>query len=363
MKQCIKKDYTLQETIDCYLAHLQNKDSSPHTIRHYRTTLLEFHKFLYSQQKAEPMLASVTLEELSSYLSYKKECGTCGRTRRNYIITFRSFWKFSVRWGYTENNPTLWLEDIRVEKKERIYLTISEMQRFLQAIDHPLIYTACATICLSGLRISELCNLKIKDINFSRGEIHVICGKGKKDRVIPINDELEQILTDYLRNYRDSESDYFFATNKTGKLSQQYLNEKIHSYAKKAGVNEQISAHCLRHSFASALVAKGASITSIQRLLGHTDLKTTNIYTHTCKKDLVQSINLLTNTQEKPCSLTSTPPPEKNVSLETTFSQLFSQVFLPDTRTLDPVNANKQQDALSKLCDAMITYLKVQGKS
>ena len=161
--------------------HLQNKDSSPHTIRHYRTTLLEFHKFLYSQQKAEPMLASVTLEELSSYLSYKKECGTCGRTRRNYIITFRSFWKFSVRWGYTENNPTLWLEDIRVEKKERIYLTISEMQRFLQAIDHPLIYTACATICLSGLRISELCNLKIKDINFSRGEIHVICGKGKKE--------------------------------------------------------------------------------------------------------------------------------------------------------------------------------------
>lgn len=362
MKQYTKKDCTFQETIDCYLAHLQNKDSSPHTVRHYRTTLQELHQFLKAQKTDEPLLSNITLEDLSAYLAYKKECGTCGRTRRNYIITFRSFWKFSVRWGYTTENPTLWLEDIRVEKKERIYLTITEMQHFLEAIDHPLIYTACATICQSGLRISELCHLKLNDVNFLRKEIHVVCGKGKKDRTISINNELEQILTDYLKHYRDSDSDYFFATKKTGKLSPQYLNEKIHSYAKKAGVNDKISAHCLRHSFASALVAKGASITSIQRLLGHSDLKTTNIYTHTCQKDLIQSIHLLEHTQEQTTSnQIAATPPKSQTQLETTFSQLFSQMFIPAKQNSG--NANQQQDALSKLCDAMMTYLEVQGKS
>lgn len=286
------------EMVNKYLKHLETMDSSPHTIRHYGTTLREFGTFLERKKGTDIMLGDIRLQDLSSYLSYKKEQGTCGRTRRNYIITFRSFWKYLVRHNYTTENPSVQLEDIHVEKKERIYLTVAEMQQFLNVIDRPIIYAACSTICYSGLRISELCQMKLKDVNFTRNVIHVVCGKGKKDRIIPLNTELKQILENYIRYDRNPNSKYLFSSTTSGRLSPQYLNQMIHQYAKKAGVNPQISAHCLRHSFASALVAKGAPITSIQRLLGHTDLKTTNIYMHVDQKELTRTVNLLAPSTE-----------------------------------------------------------------
>ena len=291
-----------EELVNKYLKHLEAMDSSPHTIRHYRTTLRELGTFLQEKKEKTLLLGDIHLHDLSSYLSYKKEQGTCGRTRRNYIITFRSFWKYLVRHNYTTENPSLQLEEIHVEKKERIYLTVPEMKQFLDVIDRPIIYAACATICYSGLRISELCQMKLKDVNFTRNVIHVVCGKGKKDRIIPLNTELKEILECYIAHVRNPKSKYLFSSANSGRLSHQYLNQMIHYYAKKAGVNPKISAHCLRHSFASALVAKGAPVTSIQRLLGHTDLKTTNIYMHVDQKELVRTVNLLSSTRQETLS-------------------------------------------------------------
>lgn len=302
MYSTTRQPFSYDEMVNKYLKHLENMDSSPHTVRHYRTTLREFGMFLQKKWGTEILLEDIRLQDLSSYLSYKKEQGTCGRTRRNYIITFRSFWKYLVRHKYTTDNPSLQLEDIRVPKKERIYLTMAEMQQFLDVIDRPIIYAACSTICYSGLRISELCQMKLKDVNFTRDVIHVVCGKGKKDRIIPLNTELKQILENYINHDRNPNSKYLFSSATSGRLSHQYLNQMIHRYAKQAGVNPKISAHCLRHSFASALVAKGAPITSIQRLLGHTDLKTTNIYMHVDQKDLIRTVNLLSPTNEKSLS-------------------------------------------------------------
>lgn len=302
MKQIKEQPFSYEEMVDKYLKHLETMDSSPHTIRHYRTTLREFGNFLVKKRGNTILLADIQIQDLSSFLAYKKEQGTCGQTRRNYIITFRSFWKYLVRHQYTTENPSLQLEDIHIEKKERIYLTVTEMQQFLDVIERPIIYAACATICYSGLRISELCQMKLKDVNFTRNVIHVVCGKGKKDRIIPLNTELKQVLENYINHDRNPDSKYLFSSSTSGRLSPQYLNQMIHQYAKKAGVNPKISAHCLRHSFASALVAKGAPITSIQRLLGHTDLKTTNIYMHVDQKELVRTVNLLTPTDEKSLS-------------------------------------------------------------
>lgn len=302
MKQIKQQPFSYEEMVEKYLKHLENMDSSPHTIRHYHTTLREFGNFLKKKKGDTILLADIRIQDLSSYLAYKKEQGTCGRTRRNYIITFRSFWKYLVRHQYTTENPSLQLEDIHIEKKERLYLTVTEMQQFLDVIDRPIIYAACATICYSGLRISELREMKLNDVNFTRNVIHVVCGKGKKDRIIPLNTELKQILDNYINHDRNPKSKYLFSSATSGRLSPQYLNQMIHRYAKKAGVNPHISAHCLRNSFASALVAKGAPITSIQRLLGHTDLKTTSIYMHVDQKDLIRTVNLLTHTDEKSLS-------------------------------------------------------------
>lgn len=302
MNSITQQPFSYDEMVKKYLKHLENMDSSPHTVRHYRTTLRELGTFLKEKKGAAISLEDIQLQDLSSYLSYKKEQGTCGRTRRNYIITFRSFWKYLVRNKYATDNPSLQLEDIHVEKKERIYLTETEMKQFLDVIDRPIIYAACSTICYSGLRISELCQMKLTDVNFTRNVIHVVCGKGKKDRIIPLNTELKQILENYINHDRNPNSKYLFSSATSGRLSHQYLNQMIHRYAKQAGVNPKISAHCLRHSFASALVAKGAPITSIQRLLGHTDLKTTNIYMHVDQKDLIRTVNLLSPADEKALS-------------------------------------------------------------
>ena len=327
MKENNHSNLQFRTLIAAYLHHLERIDSSPHTVRHYRTTLLELADFLEKDATHPLSLPDVTLASLSSYLSYKKEKGTSGRTRRNYIITFRSFWKFLLRQGYTKNNPAYQLEDIHVEKKERIYLTVNEMEQFLNVIDKPIIYSACSTICYSGLRISELCQMKLKEVSFTRNQIHVVCGKGKKDRIIPLNRELKDILESYINHDRNPDSIYLFSSATSGRLSQQYLNQMIHIYAKKAGVNPKISAHCLRHSFASALVAKGAPITSIQRLLGHTDLKTTNIYMHVDQKDLARSIDLLSN-------------PDTQVVSQFSLSDVISQIS-----TL-PENHENMQDML-----------------
>ena len=278
-----------------YLKHLENIDCSPHTIRHYKTTLRDLGDFLSRKHHHSLRIDKITTNHLLSFLSYKREQGTTGRTRKNYIVTFRSFWRFLNVQNLCQTNPTNQLENIHTEKKERIYLTEDEMQRFLNVIDLPLVYAACTTICYSGLRISELCNLKLTDVSFSRQEIHVICGKGKKDRLVPLNSELSNILTTYISHDRNPDSEYLFSSKQSGRVSQQYLNKMIHKYAKLANVDSHISAHCLRHSFATALVSKGAPITSIQKILGHNDLKTTNIYMHMDQSELSHSINLLSH--------------------------------------------------------------------
>jgi len=284
----------LSRLIGIFIEFLDDKDSSPHTIRNYKGTLDDFTRYLEEEIfNGIAILDNITIDHLQEYMSYRKKKGNSGKTRSNVLVALRSFWNFLVKRGYTQTNLASQLDNIHIQKKERLYLTIDEMKDFLSVIDKPVIFAACSTICFTGLRVSELCNLKLDDVNFDRNEINVVCGKGKKDRVIPMNNEISQILTNYKNQYRNKESDNFFSTANSGKLTHQYLNECIHTYAKKAGLNPKLSAHCLRHSFASALIVKNCPISVLQRLLGHADLKSSSIYLHTEQSQLVKSVNTL----------------------------------------------------------------------
>lgn len=284
----------ISRLIGIFLEFLDDKDSSPHTIRNYKGTLTDFTRYLEEDIfNGIAILDNITIEHLQEYMSYRKKKGNSGKTRANVLVALRSFWNFLVKRGYTQNNLAGQLDNIHVQKKERLYLTIDEMEQFLSVIDKPVIYAACSTICFTGLRVSELCSLKLEDVNFDRNEITVVCGKGKKDRVIPMNNEIRKILIKYKKKYRNKNSGNFFSTINSGKLTHQYLNDCIHTYAKKAGLNPRLSAHCLRHSFASALVAKNCPISVLQKLLGHADLKSSSIYLHTEQSQLVESINTL----------------------------------------------------------------------
>ena len=284
----------LSRLTEIFIEFLDDKDSSPHTIRNYKGTLNDFTRYIEEEIfNGIAMLDNITMEHLQEYMSYRKRKGNSGKTRANVLVTLRSFWNFLVKRGFTQINLADQLDNIHIQKKERIYLTIEEMKDFLSVIDKPVIHAACATICFTGLRISELCNLKLDDVNFERNEITVVCGKGKKDRIIPMNNEIRQILMKYKKKFRNNKSDNFFSTMNSGKLTHQYLNSCIHAYSEKAGLNPKLSAHCLRHSFASALVAKNCPISVLQRLLGHADLKSSSIYLHTVQSQLIESVNTL----------------------------------------------------------------------
>jgi integrase/recombinase XerD len=177
---------------------------------------------------------------------------------------------------------------------ERTYLTEEEVVILTEELDHPLIQLVVKTLYYTGLRISECIHLTLDDVNFERNWIRVIEGKGGKDRTIPMNLKLKELLADYKENWRaEVETPYFFCTFKSGKLHRNYVNLVIRQALKRLDWNRKITAHTLRHSFASNLVKKEVNIVKIQKLLGHSSLTTTSVYTHTNLVELEDAVNHL----------------------------------------------------------------------
>lgn len=146
--------------------------------------------------------------------------------------------------------------------------------------------------CRFTLRVSEATNLQLKDVDFVNRVIHVIEGKGGKNRDVPMNESLAKILQDYLETVRpEGNSLLFFATEKTGAISQQYINRKLKETCKKINLGKVVTSHILRHSFASQLVKTDTHVAHIQRLLGHADVRTTSVYMHAEYRDLADAVN------------------------------------------------------------------------
>lgn len=162
------------------------------------------------------------------------------------------------------------------------------------AIDHDLIQLVVLVLYLTGLRISECLSLTTDTVDLDQKVIHVVAGKGNKDRLIPISDKLLPLLQHYLEHERpDTDSNLFFCTKKTGKLSDVYVNRVLADAVKKLGWKKKVTAHILRHSFASQLVKKDVNLVQIQKLLGHSSLKVTSIYTHSNLEQLSVAVNCL----------------------------------------------------------------------
>lgn len=289
-------DLSIDELIDRFINSLVAHSRSKNTIRNYYKFLRDFHEFLSTHIfNGEYRIQDVTSLELEQYFSYLKTVKqNSSKTIYTKLTGIQSFYNYMERMGYCSKNVPRTMGKISVEKKEREYLTIEEMTRLLQSIDHPVILAVVATISYGGLRISEVCNLKKADVDLQNMELFVHMGKGKKDRIVPISEELGNILLEYKEQSTYNKTEYFFATaHSKGHISHQYVNQCIAKYVKVAGITKAISAHSLRHSYASALATNGCSVVAIQKLLGHSSLKTTTIYTHASKQELVDSVNTL----------------------------------------------------------------------
>lgn len=283
-----------EKAIETYIENLKSKERSKETIRGYGQELNALRVFIEQTHNGAVYLEDVELKDLESYLDYHKAKGSCAKTRSRQVSIFRTFYGYLFNRDLVEKDISRKLESISYQEKERTHLSPEEVQTLIDNIDHPLVKTATITLANTGLRISELCHLTLSDVDLEKNLIQVRHGKGNKDRVIPINRKLQAELKKYLETIRPrTTSEYFFATSRTGKLSRQTVNETLIETVEKLGWEKHVTAHILRHSFASNLVRKQAPLPSVQKLLGHSNLTVTSRYIHQDLSQLQQAVNLI----------------------------------------------------------------------
>ncbi|KAF5058344.1 Tyrosine recombinase XerD [anaerobic digester metagenome] len=284
----------LKKAIETYLDYLKAKERSKETIRGYGQELNALSLFIEQEHNGAVYLDDIELKDLEGYLTRQKEKGSSAKTRSRQVSILRSFYAFLFKRDLVEKDISQKLESISYQEKERTHLTPEEMETLIENIDHPLVKTATITMANTGLRISELCKLTLNDVDFKKNLIQVRQGKGNKDRVIPINAKLKEELENYLKSIRPkTSSSFFFATTRTGRLSRQTVNETLIETVAKLGWQKHVTAHILRHSFASNLVRNQAPLPAVQKLLGHSNLTVTSRYIHQDLGQLQQAVNLI----------------------------------------------------------------------
>ncbi len=283
----------MEKYIEKFIRYLEiEKNYSPHTILNYRLDLEDFAKFI-----DETDLGKVEYLILRKYLGALKEKNLKARTINRRLSALRSFFKFLTRDGYLKANPTLIISSPKQEKRLPSFMTEEEVTRLIESAfaknekdqmglrDRAILETFYST----GLRISELVGLNLEDIDFISGTIKVL-GKGRKERLVPIGDTAQAAIRKYQAQKKNPAPAVFL--NKNGKrITTRGMRGIVEKYIRLSGLGPGISAHTFRHSFATHLLNRGADLRTVQELLGHASLSTTQIYTHLTTEKLKNVYN------------------------------------------------------------------------
>ncbi len=268
---------------------LIDKGYSSNTIESYRNDLEKFVKF-YSNKN----IKDITNEDLKKYIKYLNEEGLNEKSISRNVSCLKSFYKFLVIEKFITNNVSDSLFLPKIRKALPNILTEEEVLKLLDIeLITPFDYRNKAMLELmyaTGLRVSELVKVKLQDIDFNDDIIRTF-GKGSKERIIPIGEYAKEYLKKYIELYRPlllikGNSDYVFINNHGSNMTRQGFFKIIKKIAKEKDIKSEISPHTLRHSFASHLLKYGADLRTIQELLGHSDISTTQIYTHISHEEL-----------------------------------------------------------------------------
>lgn len=287
----------MRPQIGQFLQYLSvERGASPHTLKGYREDLHALAEYLADDQGQSPSPGSITTNELRGFLSALTEAGYAKTSISRRMASVRSFMKFGQREGWAKANPAKALRNPRKSRKLPHFLTNEEIGKLLEAPkgntsaatrDRAILETAYS----AGLRVSELVGLNDGDIDSAAGIVR-IRGKGKKERLAPIGSYADKALKKWLaartlspREKTGREAPVF--TNKFGtRLTTRSVARMLEKYIKETGLDQRTSPHTLRHSFATHLLDRGADIRSVQELLGHKSLVTTQIYTHVSTANL-----------------------------------------------------------------------------
>ncbi len=269
--------------VEKFLSFLEiEKNYSPHTILNYKLDLLEFIDFIEDKP-----LEKVEYNDFRRFLAQLRSNQFKPRTLSRKLSSIRSLFKFLVREGHIKENPAVLLMTPKLDKILPHFLSELEMT---QLIDAPQILKAAGqrdraifeTLYSSGLRVSELVGLNVEHIDFI-GNVVKVMGKGKKERIVPIGDLALKQISDYLatRPLKEGSRERAVFLNKNGtRLSDRSIRNIINKHLLTTSVKMKVSPHVVRHSFATHLLNRGADLRSVQELLGHVNLSTTQIYTH-----------------------------------------------------------------------------------
>ncbi len=275
----------MENHIDAFILYLHNmKKTSENTELSYKRDLCKLQVFMENRGISD--VKAITEEDLSAYVNYLEKHQFAAATISRNIASIKALYHYLMQEGLVDEDVSEQLKAPKIEKKVPEVLTMDEVVRLLnqpkgdsskEVRDKAMLELLYAT----GIRVSELIALKVADVNLQMG--YIICRDANKERIIPFGREAKSALNKYLDKTResmleDTSSEVLFCNCQGLPMSRQGFWKLIKFYAKKADIQSDITPHTLRHSFAAHLVENGADLRSVQEMLGHSDISTTQIY-------------------------------------------------------------------------------------
>ncbi len=263
---------------------------SPNTLSAYRADLTALDRWLQSRGT---VISEAKRADILAFIAWRVEAGARPRSTARQLSSFRRFFRFSVRDSGLKEDPTAQIAMPKIGRSLPKSLTEEEVDSLLGApvVTDPLGHrdrTMLEVLYATGLRVSELVNLRSSQVNLNQGVLRIV-GKGDRERLIPLGEEAVRWLNEFANGPRleillERQTDCLFPTRRGDRMTRQAFWHIIKRYAQKACVQKALSPHTLRHAFATHLLNHGADLRVVQMLLGHSDLSTTQIYTHVARE-------------------------------------------------------------------------------
>ncbi|MEL3710276.1 site-specific tyrosine recombinase XerD [Staphylococcus borealis] len=289
----------METIIEEYLKFIQiEKGLSENTIGAYRRDLKKYH--IYMQENKIAHIDFIDRQTIQECLGHLIDQGASAKSIARFISTIRSFHQFALREKYAAKDPTVLIETPKYEKKLPDLLDVEEVIQLLETPDLNKNNgyrdrTILELLYATGMRVTELIQIEIDDVNLIMGFVKVF-GKGNKERIIPLGDTVIEYLDTYINTVRPqllkkTVTNVLFLNMHGRPLTRQGIWKLIKQYGLKANINKTLTPHTLRHSFATHLLENGADLRAVQEMLGHSDISTTQLYTHVSKTQIRQMYN------------------------------------------------------------------------
>jgi site-specific recombinase XerD len=288
------KDVTTTQSLELFLTALRGQNYSPKTLRAYSDDLRQFLGWVAKNRVDWEIPRRFSRVDIEGFMSYLAGQQMTGVTRVRKLAALRKFFTFLEENKIIAGNPAVTVKGARREQKEPGILYKEQYKALLyEASDHVRDYAIIMTFLQTGIRLSELVNLRVEDVDLEHRVLTVRQGKGKKDRQIPLVDEAVKALRNYAR-YRNTElildDEIFFLAKNGTSLNVSSVKYLVAKYVKQAGIRKKVSVHTLRHTFGAHKADKQMGIATLQVLMGHKKKETTLKYIHLAKTNLRQEM-------------------------------------------------------------------------